>query len=118
MDEQKLELLKQEIKPYLPMLKKARATIMDQHVSDYPIFVFHQQHVEIGIPLVRRNEVKRNWSVNASTLEEFVTKQLIASENLEHVKRSFRDPAETYCLFVLSELGAQFIFMPEEEEDE
>lgn len=117
MDEQKLKLLKHEIRPYLAMLKKARATIIDQHVSDYPIFVFHQQHVEIGIPLVRRNEVKGNWSVNASTLEEFVTKQLIAQENIEHVKKSFRDPALTFCLFVLSELGAQFIFMPEEEEN-
>ena len=109
---EKLEQLKKEIEHYLPALRQARDTILDKDVSEYPIFVFHQQTVEIGIPIIKREQVKGNWSVNASTLEEFVAKSLVQEEKVEQLKERYQDAELNYCLFVLSELGAQFIFLP------
>ena len=52
------------------------------------------------------------WSVNASTLEEFTYKGIIQAEKVDDLKKVLKDPAEHFCLFVLSELGAQFVFLP------
>lgn len=109
---EKYEMLKKELLIYLPMMNQASDTVMDQDVSKYPIFVFHQLEVEIGINVVDRTKVKGNWSVNVSTLEEFVSKQLIAEENVKSFQEKYEDPALHFCLFVLSELGAEFIFIP------
>jgi hypothetical protein len=106
--------LREEIKPYLRVLKEASRTIREQDVSNYPIFVFHQQEIELGIELVDRNTSQGNWSVNASTLEEFVARQLIEEEHIKGFKKHYHDPETHFCLFVLSELGAEFIFVPQE----
>ena len=106
--------LREEVKPYLKMLKEASRTIRDQDVSNYPIFVFHQQEIELGVSLVRHEDISGNWSVNASTLEEFVVRQLIEEERVKGFKKHYHDPDTHFCLFVLSELGPEFIFIPQE----
>ncbi len=106
--------LREEIKPYLKVLREASSMIRDQDVSNYPIFVFYQQEIELGVTLVDREGTAGNWSVNASTLEEFVARQLIEEENVPGFKKHYRDPEKHFCLFVLSELGAEFIFIPQE----
>ena len=110
--EEKYSKLKNEIIPYLPMMDQAAETVRDQDVSMYPIFVFHQQEVAIGLNVVDRNKVLGNWSVNVSVLEEFVAKQLIAEANVEEFKKRYKEPESHFCIFVLSELGAEFIFIP------
>ena len=112
MSSEKFDQLDKEIKPYLKMLEEAHETIRDQGVSDFPIFVFHQQTVELGIPLAERTKVQGNWSVNATTLEEMTQKSVIKPEKVEHFKKQYKDAEHTYCLFVLSEMGAQFVFIP------
>ena len=111
-DKIKYRLLESELTPYKKALGEAADTVIDQNVSDYPIFVVHQQQVDVGIPLFDREKVKGNWSINVSTLEEFVTKQLIEDAKVEEFKNLFADPSTDLCCFVLSELGARFIFMP------
>ncbi len=106
--------LEKELKPYLKTLCGAADAILEKEVSSYPILVVHQQQVELGVPIVLREEVKGNWSVNASTLEEFTMKQLITAEKLEDFQGIYKDPHEYLCLFVISELGFQFIFMKRE----
>ena len=113
-DRIKMRLLESELRPYSGVLSKAYQTILDQDVSNYPIFVVHQHQVDMGLPLVDKESHKGNWSINASTLEEFVTKNIIQQEKIEEFKKVFFDQADQLCLFVLSELGAQFIFIPKE----
>lgn len=109
----KLLKLQGELKQYLPSLVKAAEIIQDQEVSNYPIFVVHQQTVDIGINIVDKEKAQGNWSVNASTLEEFVTKQILSPEKVEDFKTLYRSHEGELCLFVLSELGANFIFLPQ-----
>jgi hypothetical protein len=109
--ENKFKLLEKELVGYLKMMGDAGDMIRVQDISDYPIFVIHQQHVEIGIPIAERGKVKGNWSVNASTLEEMVSKSVIEERKAEEFTKVFKNPEEHLCLFVLSELGAQFIFI-------
>ena len=108
----KLKVLEQEMQTYKPILRKAADSILDQEVSKYPIFVLHQQEVSIGVPIIEKEKVKGNWSVNASSLEEFATKNLIESAKIDNFKKVYKDPKNYLCLFVLSELGATFVFIP------
>ena len=66
----------------------------------------------MGIALIEANPPKMYWSVNASTLEEFVTKNLVFEEKVKDFMSTYKNPETHLCLFVLSELGAQFIFIP------
>ncbi|MBK9256091.1 MAG: hypothetical protein IPM42_11425 [Saprospiraceae bacterium] len=105
--------LEQELKQYKRILGQAADIIINENVSKYPIFVIHQQEVEMGIALVEGVERSgTRWSVNASTLEEFVTKGIVFEDKLNEFRETYKDPENFLCLFVLSELGAQFIFLP------
>lgn len=106
------KLLEKELKPFKEIIAKAAEVIQDQDVSSFPIFVIHQNLVDIGINIVDKEVTKGNWSVNASTLEEFVTKQIIVPEKIEDFKLLYKSHDGELCLFVLSELGANFIFLP------
>jgi len=107
----KYRVLEGELKSYRKALSQAAQTIVEQNVSEYPIFVVHQQQMDMGIPMIDKDKVSGNWSVNASTLEEFVTKQIIKSDKIDAFKATFKPIEEAVCLFVLSELGASFIFL-------
>ncbi|MBI1226121.1 MAG: hypothetical protein GC192_12875 [Bacteroidetes bacterium] len=104
--------LEKELAGYKKILSQAAEVIRDQDVSRFPIFVIHQNIVDIGINIVDKGAAKGNWSVNASTLEEFVTKQIIAEEKVEDFQTLYRSHHDDLCLFALSELGANFIFLP------
>jgi len=103
--------LEKELQPYKKLLAQAADVILDENVSKYPLFVLHQQELEMGVPLVEAGNAFR-WSVHASTLEEFVSKDLIFNEKAPEFISTYKDPEIYLCLFVLSELGAQFIFIP------
>ena len=104
----------EEVKPYLNMLRDASRTIIDQEVSSYPIFIFHVDDVEIGIELTNADLIKGNWSVRASTLEEFASRRLIEGEKLEDFKNTYKDAEKYFCLFVIEpDQSAQFIFIPQ-----
>ncbi|NND31423.1 MAG: hypothetical protein HKN76_02445 [Saprospiraceae bacterium] len=104
--------LQRELKPYLDIMEKSSDAIMQKDISKYPILVVHQQEIELGIPVVVKDKSKGNWSIHASTLEEFATKQVISAEKIEDFQGIYKDPKHDLCLFVISELGAKFIFMP------
>ena len=103
--------LQQQLQPYKKILAQAADVILDENVSKYPIFIVHKQQVDIGVFVIEAGD-KFKWSVNASTLEEFVTKELIFMDKAQDFISTYKDPEINLCLFVLSELGAQFIFIP------
>lgn len=99
-----------ELQAYKNIMSKAAEVIINEGVSKYPIFVVHKQEVEMGISLVEANKDYK-WSINASTLEEFVAKNIIFNDKVEAFIRKYKDTDSHLCLFVLSELGAQFIYL-------
>lgn len=108
---EKLLLLKEQLTPYLEIAGKIADQITSENISRYPIIVIHQDEIEIGIPVIKRNNYESIWSVNASTLEQFYTKKLIADNKLEEFKTLYKSHGDDLCFFVLSELGGQFLFL-------
>ncbi|MDX1477303.1 MAG: hypothetical protein R3301_06325 [Saprospiraceae bacterium] len=105
---------KEEIRPYMKMLRDASQTIMDQDVSRHPIFVLYTEELELGIKLTDRNDTLGKWSVNASTLEEFVARQLVQPDKVDNFKSTYKDPETHLCLFVVDGKSAEFVFLPKE----
>ena len=108
----KFKQLEKEIDPYKKIMSKATDTILEEDVSKYPIFVVHQQTIDMGLPLIESKDKLSKWSISASTLEEFVTKQLIQMEKVDEFKKVYKNPEKNLCLFILSDLGATFAFTP------
>ncbi len=109
--ETKLKQIEAEIRPWLPLMGRLADEVMDQDVSRYPIFVVHPATIELGLPLVEKGEESR-WSIHVSTLEEFVGRQIVLADKVDEFREVYKDPSFYFCLFVLSDLGAQFIFLP------
>jgi len=109
---EKFLVLEKELQVYRKMMSEASEIILDKEVSKYPIFVAHQQELELGIVISERGKNAGNWNIHASSLEEFVAKQIIFESKVEEFKANYKSPLEVICVFVLSELGAQFIYLP------
>ncbi len=107
-----LNQLENELQAYKKALGQAADTIVQKEVSDYPIFVVHHGELDLGIPLIQQEDVAGNWSVNASTLEEFSVKQIVSAEKIASFRQVFKNPKQFLCLFVFFELGANFVFIP------
>lgn len=94
-------------------LKEASYQIRTRGFSKYPIFGVSQNPVQIGERLIGMLEMNENqWNYHASVMEEFVQREIIAEENVEVFKSSYKDPDEFCCLFVLDKDFASFIYIP------
>jgi len=112
MDQEKImKQLELELQNYKSLLGNAADTIIDEDVSKYPIFVLFKTPVEIGIPIID-NATSGKWSINASTLEEFYSRQLISAENIDQFKEIYKHPKHYLCLFIINELGGNYYFLP------
>ncbi len=113
---EKLLVIENEMKRYNALLSAASDKILRSNASAYPIFVVAKQPIALGINLIDRKKVNSNWSINASSLEEFVSNKLVFEQKVPDFKSTYKDPKQFLCLFVLSDLGAQFLFIPREVE--
>lgn len=109
---EKLLVIENEMKRYNALLSAASDKILDSNASAFPIFVVAKQPIALGINLIDREKVNSNWSINASSLEEFVSNKLVYENKVPDFKSTYKDPKQFLCLFVLSDLGAQFLFIP------
>lgn len=106
--------LQDELTRYRAIMGLASSQMLDQEVTKYPIFIVHQQEVQLGVPLVTQDNDTHKWSIHASTLEEFNVKGLVPNEKVDEFRKVFKDPQDFFCIFVISELGAQFVFLPQQ----
>lgn len=109
---ERLLLLEQELKRLVPTMAQASKIILDEGVSKYPVFVTHQDEMHIGLPIVEKEKVGGIWNVNASTLEELVAKKVVHDDKVDAFREQYKDPEAHVCIFVLSELGAKFVYLP------
>ncbi len=107
-----MKTLEKELQKYNAIFCEIADSTMSNGVSNYPIFIALQKSVEIGIPLISKEQSGTSWSYHISTLEELVTKSIIHSEKIEPFKRVYKDPSEFICLFVVEEKAATFVFYP------
>lgn len=110
--ERRLNKLRKDLEPFIQIMDKASDELINQEISKYPIFIIHQQEINLGILLVDKEKNKSNLSINLSTLEEFATKNVIKEERVENFIDIYKNANDYFCLFIIDNLGSKFAFIP------
>lgn len=92
-------------------LKEASYRIRKEGFA-YPIFPIAKENISIGQLLFSRSDLGLEWNYNASYLDEFVQRELIAQEKTEAFRNTYRDPDEFCCLFVVDQEFTKFLYIP------
>lgn len=93
-------------------LKEASYQIRKRGFSDYPIFAISKGNIPIGQLLLGREDLATTWNYHASYMDEFVQRGLIDKNKEEEFKKTFKDPDEFCCLFVVDLDFTKFTFIP------
>ena len=99
------------------MIKEVAEEVISNGFSDYPIFIAHIGKVGIGELILDRDELNTNWSIQVSTLEEFVKLGIIGKEKEQSFKQSYKNPKEQMCVFLFTQEGASFVYFPYAKEE-
>jgi hypothetical protein len=104
--------LERELKFFKDSIQEVAIEIMMEGLSSYPIFVAHQHEVKLGEVILDRHDLNSEWSIHASTLEEFTERGVIKPELKDRFIKSYKNPNEFMCVFVVVPEGANFVFVP------
>jgi hypothetical protein len=104
--------LERDLKVYSESIHEVAIEIMVEGLSSYPIFIAYQHIVKLGELILDRDDLNMEWSINASTLEELIEKGVIKKELQERFTKSYKNPHDFMCLFVIVPEGANFVYYP------
>ncbi|WP_131539290.1 hypothetical protein [Pedobacter nototheniae] len=104
--------LEKDLEFYSESIKEVAIEIMVEGISAHPIFIAHQHQVNIGEIILNKEELNTDWTIQASTLEEFVEKGIINKERKESFLKTYKKPENFMCLFVVVPEGANFVYYP------
>ena len=107
-----LQSLKVDLDFYSDSIKEISSEMIAEGYSLYPIFIAHQHEVSLGEVILDRLELGTNWSINASSLEEFVERGVINESKKSKFESSYKKANDYMCLFVVVPEGANFVFYP------
>lgn len=104
--------LKKDLEKYKETIKEVATDILLEGLSEHPIFIAHQHVVSVGEIIVNKEEVGSEWTIHASTLEEFIEKGIVQAEKKDVFLYSYKNPHDYACIFVVVPEGANFVFVP------
>lgn len=107
-----LKSLQIDLDFYSESIREVAMEIIEEGYSSYPIFVAHQHEVSVGEVILDRVELETNWTINASTLEEFIEMDIIQEDRKATFIQNYKSAKEYMCLFVVVAEGANFVFYP------
>ena len=110
--ESPLVSLETDLKFFNESIREVAIEIMVEGLSNYPIFIAHQHELNLGELILDRHDLNTEWSIHASTLEEFTEKGVIKPALKERFVKSYKNPNDFMCVFVVVPEGANFIFYP------
>jgi hypothetical protein len=107
-----LKILEQNLAIYKESIREVAIEVLQSGVSRYPIFVASREPVAIGKMIIDKEDLALEWSVYASTLEEFVRRRMVLEEKLDDFRNAWKDPKSFFCIFALLDKTAGFIYVP------
>jgi hypothetical protein len=107
-----LEVLEDDLGFYGPMIKEVSLEMVKESFTQYPVFVAHQHEVKLGEPILLKEDYAREFSINATTLEELKDRKLILPERETDFKANYKNPKEFMCILFITPGDARFIYAP------
>jgi hypothetical protein len=110
--ESPLVSLEKDLKFFNESIREVAVEIMVEGLSKYPIFIAHQHELKLGEVILDRHDLNTEWSIHASTLEEFVETGVVKEVLKERFLSTYKNPHEFMCVFVVVPEGANFVYYP------
>jgi hypothetical protein len=107
-----LEVLEDDLGFYGPMIKEVSLEMVKESFTQYPVFVAHQHEVKLGEPILLKEDYAREFSINATTLEELKDRKLVLPERETDFKANYKNPKEFMCILFITPGDARFIYAP------
>ena len=104
--------LERDLKFFKDSIHEVAIEIMVEGLSRYPIFIAHQHELNLGELILDRHDLNTEWTIHAATLEEFVEKGVIKEVLKDRFIKSYKNPDDFMCVFVVVPEGANFIYYP------
>ncbi|WP_183580936.1 hypothetical protein HDF18_20295 [Mucilaginibacter sp. X5P1] len=104
--------LETDLRFFNESIKEVAIEIMVEGLSSYPIFIAHQHEIALGEVILDRHDINSEWSIHASTLEEFIERGVIKKELKQRFIDTYKNPHDFMCVFVIVPEGANFVFFP------
>jgi hypothetical protein len=104
--------LERDLKVFNDAIREVAVEIIVEGLSKYPIFIAHQHELKLGEVILDRHELNSEWTIHASTLEEFVERGVIKPELKDRFIASYKSPKNHMCVFVVVPEGANFVYYP------
>jgi hypothetical protein len=79
---------------------------------EFPIFPICKTEQPIGRILLETGTTSTSWNYYASFLNEFLERELVASDKVKEFHQAYKDPDEFCCLFVIDPGFTNFVFVP------
>ncbi len=93
-------------------LKEASYQVRKRGFSDYPIFPISKEEIPIGQLLIDKKELGTTWNYYITYINEFIDRKLIDETKVEDFKKTYKDPDEFCCLFVVDKAFTNYLFVP------
>jgi len=104
--------LETDLRFFNESIKEVAIEIMVEGLSSYPIFIAHQHEIALGEVILDRHDINSEWSIHASTLEEFIERGVIKKELKQRFIDTYKNAHDFMCVFVIVPEGANFVFFP------
>jgi len=104
--------LERDLKVFNDAIREVAVEIIVEGLSKYPIFIAHQHELKLGEVILDRHDLNTEWTIHASTLEEFVERGVVKPELKERFIASYKSPKDYMCVFVVVPEGANFVYYP------
>ena len=106
--------LQKSLEAHLELMQNTAEAIIDQDISNYPIFLVNTDPPPLGINIEVFDFDEKSWIISATTLEELATKGVVEMEKVDDFKVVYRKNDHALCLLISAEEVALFIFMPKQ----
>ncbi|MEM8585227.1 MAG: hypothetical protein AAGF87_13195 [Bacteroidota bacterium] len=107
--------LQDDVRPHLPILAQAADTVIEQEVSNYPVFLAYfaeEQEMELGLAVTQIPSSRgRVWAVRITTLEELVARQVVLREKVDNFRQVYRNTPDSICFLIWTDGEARFGFV-------
>lgn len=104
------QLVEQKNEEFLQL----RTLLIDQKVSNYPIFVFQKpSQTVLGRKILDQAQNSSKWNVFVTHLEELFNKKVILEDKLADFQFQYKNNHDKYCILLIDEHEEySFIFIP------
>lgn len=93
-------------------LKECAAAVMNDNITNFPVFIFHKGEVAWGENITPEGE-SAEWQIHLTTAEDLIRRGVIELEKAKLFVAGFKSPRDFACVLALSKTeGAHFIFYP------